>query len=89
MKALRLNEKGNKDKGKVVEKKEESGIETVLNAFERGGRGRGKGSRSRGGRGERGRGVGVDSIQTPNTTQSKPQPPSTTTQYNSTNPPSP
>jgi hypothetical protein len=80
MKALRLNEKGNKSKGKTVEEKED-GMETALNAFERGGRGRG--SRGKGGRG---RGAGADSIQTPNTTQSKPQPPSTTTQHNSTNP---
>jgi hypothetical protein len=87
MKALRLNEKSNKSKEKTVEEKEESGMETALNAFERGGRERG--SRGRGERGERGRGVGADLTQTPNTTQSKPQPPSTTTQYNSTNPPSP
>jgi hypothetical protein len=35
MKALRLNEKGNKGKGKAVEEKEESGMKTALNAFER------------------------------------------------------
>jgi hypothetical protein len=84
---LGLNEKGNKGKGKIVEEKEESGMKTVLNAFERGGRERE--SRDRGGRGERGRGAGVDSTQTPNTTQSKPQPSSTITQHNSTNPPPP
>jgi hypothetical protein len=82
MKALRLNKKDNKGKGKVVEEKE-SGMKTALNVYERGGRGRE--SRGRGGRGGRGRGVGVDSTQTLNTTQSKPQPPSTTTQHNSTN----
>jgi hypothetical protein len=76
MKALGLNEKDNKSKGKTVEEKEESGMETVLNVFEKGDRGRE--SRGRGGRGERGRGVGVDSTQTPNTTQSKPQSPPTT-----------
>jgi hypothetical protein len=86
MKALRLNKKGNKSKGKTVEEKKENGM-TALNAFERGGRGRE--SRGRGERGGRGRGVGVDSTQTPNTTQSKPQSPSTTTQNNSTNPPPP
>jgi hypothetical protein len=59
MKALRLHEKSNKSKGKAIEEKEESGMETVLNACERGGRGRG--NRGRGRRGERGRGVGVDS----------------------------
>jgi hypothetical protein len=83
MKTLWLNEKGNKDKGKAVEEKEESGMETALNAFERGGRERG--SRGGGERGRRGRGAGVDSIQTPNTTQSKPQSPPITTQHNSTN----
>jgi hypothetical protein len=67
MEALGLNKKGNKDKEKIVEEKEKSGMETTLNAFEKSGRG--KGSRERGGRGERG-----DSTQTPNTTQSKPQP---------------
>jgi hypothetical protein len=87
MKALRLNEKDNKGKGKTVEEKEKSGMETALNAFERGGRGRG--SRGKGGRGGRGRGAGVDSTQTPNTTQSKPQLSSTTTQHNSTNSPPP
>jgi hypothetical protein len=51
MKALRLNEKSNKGKEKIVEEKEESGIETVLNVFEKIGRGRG--SRGRGGRGGR------------------------------------
>jgi hypothetical protein len=81
IKALRLNEKGNNDKGKTVEEKEKSGMETALNAFERGGRGRE--SRGRGGRGGR---VEANSTQTPNTTQSKPQPSSTTTQHNSTNP---
>jgi hypothetical protein len=81
MEALGLNEKGNKGKEKVVEKKKESGMKTALNAFKRGGRGR----ESRGGRDGRGRGTGVDSTQTLNTTQSKPQPPSTTTQHNSTN----
>jgi hypothetical protein len=85
MKVLGLNEKGNKSKEKTVEEKEESGMETELNAFERDGRGRG--NRDRGGRGGRGRGVGADSIQTPNTTQSKPQPQSITTQHNSTNSP--
>jgi hypothetical protein len=44
MKALRLNEKGNKSKRKAVEEKEESGMKTALNAFEKSGRGR----RSRG-----------------------------------------
>jgi hypothetical protein len=87
MKALGLNEKGNKGKEKTVEEKEKSGMKTALNAFERGGRGRE--SRDRGERGERGRGVGADSTQTPNTTQSKPQPPSITTQHNSTNSPPP
>jgi hypothetical protein len=58
MKALRLNEKSNKSKGKVVEEKEESGMETALNTFEKSGRGRG--SRDKGGRGGRGRGVGAD-----------------------------
>jgi hypothetical protein len=87
MKALRLNEKSNKGKGKAVKEKKKSGIETALNAFEKGGRGRE--SRDRGERGGRERGVGVDSIQTLNTTQSKPQPSSTTTQHNSTNSPPP
>jgi hypothetical protein len=87
MEVLGLNEKGNKGKGKAVEKKEKSGMETALNAFERGGRGRE--SRGRDGRGERGRGAGADSTQTPNTTQSKAQPPLTTTQHNSTNSPPP
>jgi hypothetical protein len=41
MKTLGLNEKGNKGKAKTVEEKEESGIETALNAFKRGGRERG------------------------------------------------
>jgi hypothetical protein len=41
MEALGLNEKGNKSKEKVVEEKEKSGMETVLNAFEKSGRGRG------------------------------------------------
>jgi hypothetical protein len=59
MKALGLNEKGNKGKKKAVEEKEESGMETALNAFERDGRGRE--SRGRGGRGERGREAGADS----------------------------
>jgi hypothetical protein len=72
MEALGLNEKSNKSKEKAVEEKEKSGMKTVLNAFERGGRGRE--SRGRGERGGRGRGVGADSTQTPNTTQSKPQP---------------
>jgi hypothetical protein len=40
MEALRLNEKSNKGKGKTVKEKEESGMETTLNVFERGGRGR-------------------------------------------------
>jgi hypothetical protein len=31
--ALRLNKKDNKDKAKTVEEKEESGMETALNAF--------------------------------------------------------
>jgi hypothetical protein len=35
MKALGLNEKGNKSKEKTVEEKEESGMETALNVFER------------------------------------------------------
>jgi hypothetical protein len=87
MKALRLNEKGNKGKGKVVEEKKESGIETALNVFERGGRERE--SRDRGERGGRGRGTGADSTQTFNTTQSKPQLLSITTQHNSTNLPPP
>jgi gag-polypeptide of LTR copia-type len=38
MEALRLNEKDNKGKGKVVEEKKESGMKTALNAFKRGGR---------------------------------------------------
>jgi hypothetical protein len=38
MKALRLNEKDNKSKEKVVEKKEKSGMKTALNAFEKDGR---------------------------------------------------
>jgi hypothetical protein len=59
MKALRLNEKGNKGKGKAVEEKKKSGMETALNAFEKGGRGRE--SRGRGGRGGRGREAGADS----------------------------
>jgi hypothetical protein len=84
MKALRLNKKSNKSKRKIVEEKKKSGMEIALNAFERGGRERGV--RGRGGRGERERGAGVDSTQTLNTTQSKPQPPPTTTQHNSTNP---
>jgi hypothetical protein len=50
MKALRLNEKGNKGKEKVVEEKEESGMKTALNAFERGGKRRG--TRDRGEREE-------------------------------------
>jgi hypothetical protein len=62
-------------------------MKTTLNAFERSGRG--KGVRGRGERGARGREVGVDSTQTPNTTQSKPQPSPTTTQHNSTNSPPP
>jgi hypothetical protein len=41
MKALGLNEKGNKGKEKAVEEKEESGIKTALNAFKRDGRERG------------------------------------------------
>jgi hypothetical protein len=87
MEALGLNEKGNKDKEKAIEeKKEKSGMKTVLNVFKKGGRGRG--SRDRGERGGKGRGAEADSIQTPNTTQSKPQPPSITTQHNSTNSPS-
>jgi hypothetical protein len=77
MKALRLNEKDNKDKGKTVKEKKKSGMKTVLNIFEKSGRERG--SRGRGERGERGRGAGAHSTQTPNTTQSKPQPPPTTT----------
>jgi hypothetical protein len=59
MKALRLNEKGNKGKEKTVEEKEKSGMEIALNVFERDGRGRE--SRGRGGRGERERGTGADS----------------------------
>jgi hypothetical protein len=59
MKALRLNEKGNKSKGKTVEEKEESGMEIALNAFKRGGRERE--NRGRGERGGRGKGAGVDS----------------------------
>jgi hypothetical protein len=82
MKALRLNEKSNKGKGKAVEEKEKSEMKTVLNVFKRGGR-----ERESRGRGGRRKGVGADSIQTLNTTQSKPQPSSTTTQHNSTNPP--
>jgi hypothetical protein len=82
-----LNKKGNKGKEKAVKEKEESGMKTALNAFEKGDRGRG--SRDRGERGEREREARVDLTQTPNTTQSKPQPSSTTTQNNSTNlPPS-
>jgi hypothetical protein len=53
-------------------------MKTILNAFKRGGRG--KKARDRGERGERERGVGADSTQTPNTTQSKPQPSLNTTQ---------
>jgi hypothetical protein len=86
IKALRLNEKSNKSKRKAVEEKEESGMKTALNVFKRDGRERE--SRDKGERGERERGAGVDSTQTLNTTQSKPQPSSTTTQHNSTNPPS-
>jgi hypothetical protein len=86
IKALRLNEKSNKGKEKVVEEKEKSRMKTVLNAFKRDGRERE--SRDRGERGERERGARVDSTQTLNTTQSKPQPSSTTTQHNSTNSPS-
>jgi hypothetical protein len=63
---LRLNEKGNKSKEKAVEEKEESGMKTVLNVFEKSGRGRG--SRGKGERGGRERGVGADSTQTLNTT---------------------
>jgi hypothetical protein len=59
MEVLRLNKKGNKDKGKIVEEKKKSGMETALNAFEKGGRERKV--RGRGKRGERGRGVGADS----------------------------
>jgi hypothetical protein len=66
MEALGLNEKGNKGKGKTVEEKEESGMETTLNAFERGGRGRGsRGKGGRGERGERGRETKANSTQTP------------------------
>jgi hypothetical protein len=85
MEALRLNEKGNKGKGKTVEEKE-SGMEIALNAFERGDRERK--ARDKGERGEREREAGVDSTQTPNTTQFKPQLPPTSTQHNSTNSPS-
>jgi hypothetical protein len=81
---LRLNKKGNKDKEKTVKEKEESGMKTALNVFQRGDRERRV--RGKGGRGGRKRGVGADSTQTPNTTQSKPP---TTTQYNSTNSPPP
>jgi hypothetical protein len=56
---LRLNEKGNKGKGKAVEEKEESGMETALNTFERGGRGRE--SRDKGGRAGRGKEAETDS----------------------------
>jgi hypothetical protein len=70
MKALRLNKKNNKSKEKIVEEKEESGMETALNIFKRGGRERKV--RDRGGRGERGRETEADLTQTPNTTQSKP-----------------
>jgi hypothetical protein len=63
MKALRLNEKGNKDLGKTVEKKKESGMKTALNTFERGDRERE--SRGRGERGGREREAGVDLTQTP------------------------
>jgi hypothetical protein len=69
MKALGLNKKGNKSKEKTVEEKEESEIETVLNAFKRDGRGREV--RGKGERGGRGRGARADSTQTLNTTQSK------------------
>jgi hypothetical protein len=51
MKVLRLNEKGNKGKEKTVKEKEKSGMETVLNAFEKSSRERK--SRGRDGRGER------------------------------------
>jgi hypothetical protein len=37
MKALGLNEKGNKGKEKAVEEKEESGMKTALNVFEKSG----------------------------------------------------
>jgi hypothetical protein len=65
MEALRLNEKGNKDKGKTIEENKKSGMKTALNAFKKSGRGRE--NRDRGGRGERRRETGVDSTQTPNT----------------------
>jgi hypothetical protein len=52
-----------KDKEKTVEEKERSRMEIALNAFKRG---------------SRERGTGADSIQTPNTTQSKLQLLSTT-----------
>jgi hypothetical protein len=87
MKALRLNEKDNKSKRKTVEKKKKSGMKTVLNTFERGGRE--KRVRGRDERGERGREARMDSTQTPNTTQSKPQLSPITTQHNSTNSPPP
>jgi hypothetical protein len=35
MKALGLNKKDNKGKEKIVEEKEESGMETALNVFKR------------------------------------------------------
>jgi hypothetical protein len=54
---LRLNEKSNKGKGKTVKKKKKSGMETLLNVFERDGRE--KRARDRGERGERERGAEV------------------------------
>jgi hypothetical protein len=56
MEALRLNEKSNKNKEKTVEEKKKSGMETVLNAFEKSGRERGRGEK-----GERERRAGTDS----------------------------
>jgi hypothetical protein len=77
---LKLNEKDNKSKGKIVEEKKESAIKTVLNVFEKDGRERE--SRGRGERGGRERRAGVDSTQTPKIFN----PNHNTTQHNSTNP---
>jgi hypothetical protein len=71
MKTLRLNEKSNKSKGKIVEEKKKSGIETVSNVFEKNSRERGE--RGRGKRDKREKRVRVDSTQILNTTQSKSQ----------------
>jgi hypothetical protein len=59
MKALRLNEKGNKGKEKIIEEKEKSEMKIALNVFKRGGRERE--ARGRGRRGGRERETEVDS----------------------------